>query len=293
MKQVVYIDVLFVLNLFINYFLLLGTGALLRLKMPRWRLLCGASLGGLYSLFIFIPSMGPVYSLLLKLLLSVSIVFVTFKKNGFRFSLRVLGCFYGVNFIFAGFMMAIWIIFKPGRMVINNGVVYFDISFLTLVISTVVSYSILILIAKYLKRDAPNNKVYDIAVSMFGETIETRALLDTGNALTEPFSDIPVAVVEYRYIEPLLPVDMKAFFKDNAGGVTPDVNEAWKGRVRMIPYHSLENMGMLPAFRPDQLKIKGFANPGERNVFVAVCDEKLPIHEYGAILNPRLVQDRK
>lgn len=56
MSQVVYVDVLLALNLFINYLLLLSGACLLREKVRRWRLLLGAALGAIYALVIFCPS---------------------------------------------------------------------------------------------------------------------------------------------------------------------------------------------------------------------------------------------
>lgn len=80
MRSVVYIDVLFVLNMFVNYFILVTVAKIMRITPSRWRLLCGALLGGLYSLFIFIPDVNVFLSLVAKLAFSVSIVFAAYKN---------------------------------------------------------------------------------------------------------------------------------------------------------------------------------------------------------------------
>ena len=45
MKQTVYVDILFAVNLFINYFLLCLTAKVTRIHTKRWRMLAGSALG--------------------------------------------------------------------------------------------------------------------------------------------------------------------------------------------------------------------------------------------------------
>ena len=51
----IYIDILVCLNVIVNYFLLLASGKFLSRPYKRWRILLGAFLGGLYSLYILLP----------------------------------------------------------------------------------------------------------------------------------------------------------------------------------------------------------------------------------------------
>ena len=55
---VVYIDALFLLNLIVNYLLLLAAAKLAGEPLRRLRLAAGAALGGLYAAAIFFPGMG-------------------------------------------------------------------------------------------------------------------------------------------------------------------------------------------------------------------------------------------
>ena len=293
MKQVVYVDVLFVLNLFINYFLLLSVAKIMRFSAKRWRILCGALLGGAYSLMIFLPTVATWFSVLLKMIFSVTLVLTSFKFNSFKHFLKLLGCFYAVNFAFAGIMLALWFAFKPNGMVINNGVVYFNISMLVLAVSAVAAYLIISIISKLMRRNAPDSHIYEISISVDGKKAETRALMDTGNALSDSFSDTPVIVAEYKFVEPVLPGELRDFF----GGEkeAPDISELrnWKSRIRLIPYHSVDKGGVLPAFRPDNLHIKSVKGDDDiKNVYVAVCKGRLPYSEYGALLNPRVINGK-
>ena len=64
---VIYLDVLVVLNWFIDFLLLSSTSRILRLPFKRWRLVLGALLGGISSCLIFLPAMPFYLSMLVKL----------------------------------------------------------------------------------------------------------------------------------------------------------------------------------------------------------------------------------
>ena len=63
MGNVIYIDVLIVLNIFINYFLLLATTFFLHQKPKRWRLVVSAVVGSLFSFPVFGSKCAPVQHL--------------------------------------------------------------------------------------------------------------------------------------------------------------------------------------------------------------------------------------
>ena len=54
----VYVDVLLVLNGFIDYLMILCTMKILRLKTGRIRILAAAIISSLFSLKIFLPDLG-------------------------------------------------------------------------------------------------------------------------------------------------------------------------------------------------------------------------------------------
>ena len=54
---VVYIDLLFLLNLTANYLLLLAAGRIAGAVLVRWRIALGAALGALYAALIFLPGL--------------------------------------------------------------------------------------------------------------------------------------------------------------------------------------------------------------------------------------------
>lgn len=90
---VVYIDALFLLNLIVNYLLLLAAAKLAGEPLRRLRLAAGAALGGLYAAAIFFPGMGFLTHPLCKLGAAVLMLLTGF--GGSRRLLRVTLVFFG------------------------------------------------------------------------------------------------------------------------------------------------------------------------------------------------------
>lgn len=293
MKQVIYIDILFVINLFINYLILLLTVKITHIRSSRWRILGGAALGGIYSLLIFTPINHVIYTLIAKLLFSLSIIIVSFKNLTFKHLLQVLACFYSVNFAFAGAMFGILITAKPKGMVIRNGIVYFNISVITLIITSIVIFTILNLIEYLNKRRHKITTNYKLKIYLNENEITINAFVDTGNTLTDAFSNTPVIVAEYQAIKSLFPNNINLFFQGNEKILNLNIDNTWEKRIRLIPFSSMGGEGVLPAFRPDKIQIKNGNSTSEiTKVFIAVCNNKLPIQEYSALLNSKIINEK-
>ena len=121
--MIVYADVLIFLNTIINFYLLLLTKKLGRNEEKLFRLVCGAFIGALFSLYIFLPNQNIFTEIAVRLICAALITVVCFGFKGLRAYLRNLIIFFTVSFVFAGVMLGIWLIFKPGGMVIHNSVV--------------------------------------------------------------------------------------------------------------------------------------------------------------------------
>ena len=123
----IYVDVLFVLNFFITYLLLLLTKSLVKFTSKAGRLLFGALIGGVYSLVILAPNLNFFASLIGKLLVSMLIVAASFNIKRLTVFLKTLACFYFSNMLFLGIILALWFWIKPKGIVVNNGIPYFSI----------------------------------------------------------------------------------------------------------------------------------------------------------------------
>lgn len=279
MKQVIYIDVLIIVNLFVNYFILLTTSKFLNLKLKLSRLILGEILGAIYSLYIFIPEPNIFISILIKLFMSIIMVAVSFEFRKIKQFLKIIVCFYAVNFAFSGIMFTLWCVFKPSGMIMNNDIVYFNISPLTLIISTVVSYIIIEIINRVIEKKQLKSSKYEIGIKFKDKYIVLNAKIDTGNLLKEPFSNLPVIVVKKSEINLLIP-------EFNIFESIENQNEIKKLKIRMIPFKTVSGTGILPAFKPEYVVLKGNL---KKQAYIAVCSDEYFSEGISCLVNPEIL----
>jgi len=282
MKQIIYIDVLIAVNLFINYFLIISTAKFLHLKPTKLRIIFGEILGGIYSLYILLPPTNFFISLIIKFFMAASIIFATFKFSGIKTFFKTLICFYLINFAFSGIMLALWCALKPQGMAVNNGVVYFSISPVVLVVSTVVTYIILKTINRIIGKRSFGKATCEVKIIGENSEVSLTALIDTGNSLVEPFSGLPVIVVKGESIKNICPEEIIS--EKKIGNV--DEATFLKSKFRMVPFKTISGEGLLPAFKPKNVIINSGAS---KDAYVAVCSGDILEENCSAIINSDLI----
>ena len=289
MSDVIYIDVLVAINIFVTWLLLACGVFFSAVPVKRWRLLLGALAGGAVSLLILLPP-APWWLLAgEKLLCSLGIVFTAFGFGGWRRFLRCFTAFFAVNFAFAGIMLALWLTIRPGGMFYRNGAVYFDVGLPTFVIFACVCYALARGAALLLRRRHPGANACQAAIRIEGRSITLSALYDSGNRLTDGFTGAPVAVAEYAALERFLPEELRAFFRGEMDYMDLPGGHPWRPRLRQVPFHALGQEGLLPAFRSDFVLAKslgGRNQEGQRTegAIVAVTTQALSDGAYSMIL---------
>ena len=281
MRVVVYADILFVLNAYVTYALLLVTDLLCRAHGSRFRRMLAALLGGGYSFVILLPTLPKPILALSRLAAAAAFVLLAFGKGSRRRFLTLYGAFFAVNFVFAGLMFALWQLVKPRSMLYFGSVVYFDIDALWLVVLTAVCYTVFYVVHLLLNARAPRHSVFRLSVSLCDRAVQCDAFLDSGNRLMEPFSGLPVVIVHRGVLRPLL---------EDAD--LTDAETCARLHVRQVPCAFLSGAGVLTAFRPDEICIRapdGSFRTGD--VYVAVCDTPICGGDYDALLHPNLTEE--
>lgn len=294
MKQTIYVDVLISVNLFINYFLLLSVAKILNLKPVRKRLILGAFIGALYSLIILLPPINGIFSVFLKLIMSASIVLLAFKWVSNRLFLKIIMVFYGVNFLFGGIIFCLWYFAMPNIIFMNNNMIYLNLSPLFLVTATFLAYLAIRLMNKITGRQNILNLDCEILIKFNEKSVTLKAKIDTGNTLREPFSGLPVVVVQYKFIEQIVPEPIKEYFcvfndvHTSAKKISYDVQK-FKD-FRLVPYKTISETGLLPAFKPTYIKILSKNQDIKKDAYIAVCSEKIFNDEFHALINSELIE---
>ncbi len=128
--MVVYGDILFVLNLVLDYGLLMATARIAGCPFVRLRLLAGALFGGLYALLIFVPGLQFLAALPLRLCSGVVMLLMAF--GGQRRFFHLLLVFAGVTMAVGGGVLALKAV---GSATLYGGVVGTGSDFLAVILA--------------------------------------------------------------------------------------------------------------------------------------------------------------
>lgn len=259
----IYIDVLIVLNIYVNYFLLKATSKITHSSLETPGLVISSAAGSLFSLVILLPGMNYLLMFLIKLSASVIIILLAFRNKRPGEYIRLTAAFYIINFVFAGIIMGLDYFLRPEYILVKNTFVYADISLLSLVVFTAVSYFIICGLRAVIDKGNYIKESYSVVIKNNGRFISVEGLADTGNSAADFFSGRPVIICSPSVLE-FLSVNFNN--KENIYEFMTH-SDGIKG-VRLITYSTIDGTGILPAFHPDEVIIKG--DRIQRNVDVMI-----------------------
>lgn len=218
---------------------------------------------------------------LFRFIISALIILTAFGFDSFKSFFRRVGVFFCASFLYAGCMLGLWTVLNLNRVIINNGVVYIDVSPVLLITSTLVCYLIISVIRYFSKKHAFEGARCKIHIICKNKEVSVSALVDTGHSLTDALTEKEVVIIEGGVAENLLTV-------------LPDINPFSKSHnlpkgFRLLPYSSVGGSGILPAFAPDEI---WYERDGKKikikNVLLAISKEPLG-EDYKAIISPTLL----
>lgn len=284
----IYADILVVTNLYIDFFLLWCVKKFLKLRTKNWRLVLGALTGALCALLSLIPGQPP----WLSLTVSIASALLTAASAFLPVRLRMFGksaaCLWGFSFLLAGFFLFLLRFFSPGNVAVLGQVVYFDLSPPLLFFFTCGAYLVFRLLQRLFPRETSSLRYLYLSVEYRGKRKELFAKADTGSALREPFSGLPVVVCEAASLQEIAPACALSFWETEKAGPETSFGLSLSGeeRLRLVPFASVGGSGVLPAFLPDQVTVK--KSGAKLECYLALYPKKLSSGQFNALFNPDL-----
>ena len=261
--RVVYVDSLFLINIIINYILLIVTAKICGAATPRLRLLGGAALGAVYSVVSVLPL--PVFFVNFLIKIAVGILMVLAAFGGQTRLIRLILVFFAASAAFGGAVMAASLVSGGAGI----GEVRLSLSLKLLILAFAVAYAVLTLVFRRAARrrhglgaNSPGG-IVTLELRHGGRTIRLRALRDTGNALIDPMTGRPVIVAGVNDVRPLLEPETRRALaelrnKDAVGVLETLAATTGSMRFQLIPYSAVGTAGgMLLAFKPDEIIVDG------------------------------------
>lgn len=275
-------DVLFALNMIISFFLISAAKRLCRQQAKTIRVLAGSMLGGAYSLAVFLPEVHTAVNIIFRVLFMLLLTAVVFGFKSVKKYFRSFFSLLGVSFILAGLLMAVWLIFKPEALLVKNGAVYFDIGFLTLVLSAAALYAVLWLGKRLLAPKANEKAECNVGIRLNSANVNVKGIVDTGNTLVDSFTGKKVSIIDKTTALYLLPFDAAACIADRSFEKLPPY-------MHLTVSNTVGGEGLLPVFTADLIIVEINGTKHEiKNPAVAVSDSD-NFGGFSALINSELI----
>lgn len=269
----VYIDVLIILNLYINFILVRTAAMFLRREINRRKCVLAALLGAFGSLIILAPTLPFYVNIPYKILLCAGMVLIAFGRQKVKDFLICALFFLLVGFLFGGLLTGIEAIFAPNGMILNNGVCFFNIPIAALASFTAAAYFLMKLVKRL--SDGKTKRFCTIRITQNGASVTLRGLCDTGCEVRDIFLGKPVIVCDYEKTAAVIPAEVVDFL---AGKV-----EALE-KIRLIPCQTVSGSAAIPVFKAQSVLIDG----KQADVLVGISKNKLN-GEVDCVFNPNII----
>lgn len=264
MEMKVYVDLVLVLNFGFDLILLFGVGLVLRRQTDLRRLLLGALVGSITILSMFIE-MTSLMLFLVKIVISVVMVLITFGYQDLRYTFKNLFYLYTSSILLGGFLYFLNLQFSYQ----NEGLLFYYNGLSVNVIVLIVMSPIIIFAYVRQGRELRNHysNYYNVDIYLKdGRVIPVTAFLDTGNHLEDPYKRRPIILL-------------------NPGLIRVDYRDS---HMLLVPYDALNYHGLLKCIIPEKIFIQGVGF--RTNFLVGVSNEEIQIDGVDCIMGSRLIE---
>ena len=179
--MVIYVDLVFLLYCFLDFILLMSVSVILTRNTKVKRLLLDSLVGGISTLLLFININGLI-SFILKIILGLFMVIVTFGYHSFKYTFNNLFYLLTLSFCVGGVMY----------LLMDKG--YYN--YFVLIIGFIV---VLYLYIKMIKNHHVSyNNYYKVRIYIKENVYDVIGFLDTGNKLYDTYKKRPVVILDKK-----------------------------------------------------------------------------------------------
>lgn len=280
--EVIYLDILIMINLTVDFLLLTITARLAGRHVSMGRILCGASIGALFAV-ISILRLPFISNAIIRLATALFMVYVTFGKKISIF--RIYFLFIAISCALAGFTTALW--FITGSNIGTVGSYYFEVPIKIVICACILSYvCISWLFSGVAKHGIVNQTTQSVLISAFDKTEKFELLLDSGCDLYDPISGKAIIILERQAVYKLLPSTLKFLCVDiqtqNISDIFLKIPSEHRNLFRLVPFNAVGTQGgMLLIFSLQDAK----TIDGEKlDVYVAISPQKISNGRYEGLI---------
>lgn len=277
----IYLDVIFVENMFMNYIILFTTGFIVygfssHLRFYKLRLFISSLIGAIYAVLSYTKFSNVCCTFTAKILVSFLMCFVTFGTKCF-FKMTLL--FYLTSFATGGISLAMIYLFNKNNLYISDhtllGIYPIKVSILAGFIGFAIIQISFAINKRYLKS---KDLLCNLQINILGITFNVTALVDSGNTLQDPYSKATVIVIEKDVVEKnlKLKLDYSSLFVPIYSSIhEKNENNNYSNIAslspRLIPFHSVgSGERMLIGIKPTSVQVSLLGD----NIFFRLSNNK-------------------
>lgn len=296
-KITIYLDIIFLENLIMNSIILYTTAIILKIKPKTVRVVISSTIGSVYAIITYVTEIEVYTSVILKAILAVIMVYVAFNPQNIKKMWKQVAIFYLTSFVFGGVTLYLIYYIKPQEVLMKNGVYVGEYILKVIMLGAILAFVIIKISLKIIKtKISPKDMYCKIKIKLNEKTIETKAMIDTGNLAREPITNTPVIIVESTLLEEVLPIqilnNLEKILCGDLSQISEEIQEKYISKLRCIPFSSLgKQNGMLLGIRADEIQVetedeKKISN----NVIIGIYDKSLTKRgEYRALIGIELI----
>ena len=293
----IYIDIVLLENIIMNYIILFATAIVLKIKKKHIRIFIASLLGAVYSIIEYIGILKLYSSIVMKILLSILIVYIAFNPQNLKKMWKNLMIFYLTSFVFGGAAFALIYVVKPQDILMKNGLFLGTYPLKTVLLGAIVSFLVILVSFKIVKGKISKKDMFcDLKIKINDKIVRVKAMIDTGNCLKEPITNIPVIVLEHTLLYDCIPKEILNNLDNIIGGdlkkIPQETKETYISKFKLIPYSSLgKQNGMLLGIKPEYVKVLTEENEKIINAIIGIYNKSLTKRgEYRALIGVECIE---
>ncbi len=285
----IYLDIVFLENILMNYMILYATGFVQKKDMKSMRLIISSTIGAAYAIITYL-NLIPIYtSFFMKVLLSVIMVYVAFKNQTAKSLVKNLLLFYLSSFVIGGCSLALLYMISPQNILIKDGVFIGTYPMKITLIAGIIGFTLVQISFALNKRQIKQKDlICDLEIGINKKSITIKAYMDSGNVLKDPLTEDPVVIVEKSKMEKIVHLDRLEIYGEGYSNYERGDD---KLKIRLIPFKSIGSQnGMLIGIKPEYIKINYNEKIIEkRSVIIALYDKKIS-RDYQALVGLEILE---
>ena len=293
----VYVDEILLENFILNFIILYATGLISKSRIRFFKIALGSIIGSVYTLIYYNFQSNIYINIISKIILSIVMIYISYTPENFKSMSKLIIFFYLTSFVFGGAAFSVIYMVNTGKISIHNGILIGSYTIKTILVGIIIAFIIIVLAFKFIKsKFNKKDLLCDIKIKINEKEIKTKALVDTGNMLKEPITNIPVIVVEHKLLYDIVPREILDNIENILGGdlknITENIKNEYMSKLKVIPFTSLgKENGMLLGLKADGVEVETTDNVKNIDkVIIGIYNKKISKNEkYRALLGIDMV----